>query len=653
MADKTKEVGIRLSVKDKDTAERAMKDFGRDGEDAMKRIARAGDEPTVSLKALNAAVVMTKAGIVGLLTGLTAGGVLGLVSQVRDAADGVVDLAAEARRAGVDFESFQELKFAAEQNKVGVDALTDGLKELNLRADEFIVTGGGSAAEAFKRLGYNASDLNEKLKNPSALFTEIIGKLERFDQAAQIRILDELFGGTGGEQFVQFIELGEEGLQRSIDRSRELGTVLSNDVLTKANELNDAFNTVTATVSSGLQQAIVNASWALYDFLQQFWDVQERTKGSLEAEFTRLGAERPDNERKIFELADKARVADEYDPAAAQNFRDAIAVLEARQAELTAREKVLLEELNRRAPTQPTVSTAPIVTVPGSGASSSGKSSADREAEKERKAIERVTEALQFELAVMGQSDGEKRVMNELRRAGVDAASSEGQTIRGLVKEIMASKEAYEQVETAIENVGSVTRDVFGGILSDIRANKDEAEILGNVFDRLAEKGLDMALDWSVSGLTKGLTSLFAGGGSSLTSLIPGLSGLKLNARGDTYSHPSLSAYSNQVHTTPQTFLFARGAGMFAEDTPEAILPLIRDSLGNLGVRSSGGGQTVVKHETHIINNGGVEVESGPVQQTSGGTRQDIQINRAVARAISTPGPANRAVRGVGRLVRR
>ncbi|MCB5411026.1 hypothetical protein H0485_13585 [Pseudogemmobacter sp. CC-YST710] len=53
-----------------------------------------------------------------------------------------------------------------ETDKAGVDALTDGLKELNLRADEFVVTGGGSAAEAFERLGYSASELKQKLTDP-------------------------------------------------------------------------------------------------------------------------------------------------------------------------------------------------------------------------------------------------------------------------------------------------------------------------------------------------------------------------------------------------------------------------------------------------------------------------------------------------------
>ena len=43
MAAKTKEVGVRLSVKDKEVVERALKELGRDGAAALKRIQNAAE----------------------------------------------------------------------------------------------------------------------------------------------------------------------------------------------------------------------------------------------------------------------------------------------------------------------------------------------------------------------------------------------------------------------------------------------------------------------------------------------------------------------------------------------------------------------------------------------------------------------------------
>ena len=56
------------------------------------------------------------------------------------------------------------------------------------------------------------------------------------------------------------------------------------------------------------------------------------------------------------------------------------------------------------------------------------------------------------------------------------------------------------------------------------------------------------------------------------------------NAKGGVYDTPSLSAFSNQVHDSPQTFALSSGTGLFAEAGPEAIMPLARGPDGSLGV---------------------------------------------------------------------
>ncbi len=75
------------------------------------------------------------------------------------------------------------------------------------------------------------------------------------------------------------------------------------------------------------------------------------------------------------------------------------------------------------------------------------------------------------------------------------------------------------------------------------------------------------------------------------------------NAKGGVYDSPSLSAYSNQIHDTPKLFAFARGAGVFGEAGPEAIMPLKRGPDGRLGVSAAGGGGS--GDVQVIINNNG------------------------------------------------
>ncbi|MBG6243410.1 MAG: phage tail tape measure protein, partial [Candidatus Symbiopectobacterium sp. Dall1.0] len=92
------------------------------------------------------------------------------------------------------------------------------------------------------------------------------------------------------------------------------------------------------------------------------------------------------------------------------------------------------------------------------------------------------------------------------------------------------------------------------------------------------------------------------------------------NAQGGVYQSPSLSAYSGGVYSTPQLFAFAKGAGVFGEAGPEAIMPLTRAANGSLGVRA-------IMPDTSTVNNGGnvyVTINENGTSSISGNGDQDF-----------------------------
>ncbi len=104
--------------------------------------------------------------------------------------------------------------------------------------------------------------------------------------------------------------------------------------------------------------------------------------------------------------------------------------------------------------------------------------------------------------------------------------------------------------------------------------------------------------------LSSALQSIFSAVGSAIGGGVSGGGGstpsgaynsaaanVQFNAKGGVYDSPSLSSYRNQVYDSPQFFAFAKGAGVFGEAGPEAIMPLTRAGDGSLGVRAVGGGQ--------------------------------------------------------------
>ncbi len=289
----------------------------------------------------------------GLLAGFAAGGISGIVGSLRDVASGVADIGAEAERAGISAKSFQELRFVAEQNRVSVDALTDGMKELSLRTDEFIISGGktGSAAQAFQRLGFSVADLKAKIKDPSALLTEIIGKVQKLDKAAQVRIFDELFGGEGGEQFVRLIDQGEAGIRDQIKAANDLGIVLNDEVIAKATEVDRQFNLIATTIGSRLKKAIVDAFSALSQFVDAYRSVQDQANVTLDTQISDLGRERLDIERKILEARerqDELARAGMLNPLAKASTGQDLKNYQQQLDAIASKEKTLVEERNKR-----------------------------------------------------------------------------------------------------------------------------------------------------------------------------------------------------------------------------------------------------------------------------------------------------------------
>jgi len=193
----------------------------------------------------------------GLATAVAGIGFEQIVERVAAVAKGVASIGDEAKRAGLSTKAFQELSHVANSNRIAVDALTDGMKELNLRADEWIITGGGPAAEAFQRLGYSSDELKRKLQDPSALLAEIIDRVQKLDRSAQIRIFDEIFGGTGGERFVQLIDQGADSIRRTVKEARDLGIVLDDEVIKKADEIDRKFNLIATTIGTKTKGAVV------------------------------------------------------------------------------------------------------------------------------------------------------------------------------------------------------------------------------------------------------------------------------------------------------------------------------------------------------------------------------------------------------------
>ncbi|KVK38287.1 phage tail tape measure protein [Enterobacter chengduensis] len=168
----------------------------------------------------------------------------------------------------------------------------------------------------------------------------------------------------------------------------------------------------------------------------------------------------------------------------------------------------------------------------------------------------------------------------------------------------------------------------------------------------------NVAINMALANGVSSIGSLFSFGASSAAAASSGTAiqnagaNFTFNAKGNVYDSPSLSAYSNGVFQTPQLFAFAKGAGVFAEAGPEAIMPLTRAADGSLGVRAVGTPQ--VSGGVPSVNFGDINIQGGSPQAASQGTAGAAgrQLKDAITGVIneqaSMPGsPLWRLIKGV------
>ncbi len=155
---------------------------------------------------------------------------------------------------------------------------------------------------------------------------------------------------------------------------------------------------------------------------------------------------------------------------------------------------------------------------------------------------------------------------------------------------------AFENYLDSAADVAGQTEDLFtnafnnleDGIVQFIKTGKASFK---DFADAIIEDLIRIQVRQAAAGFLSSAFSFLSGGSSALgQGTMTGFSEVIPNAKGGVYDSPTLSAFSGGVYDSPQMFAFAKGAGIFAEAGPEAILPLHRGPDGSLGVMAAGAG---------------------------------------------------------------
>lgn len=204
------------------------------------------------------------------------GGALGALSieRVADAIHRTIaDLAKigdVADRVGITAEQLQELRYALEQS--GGEASQTG-PAMQRFAENLV-----RAAEGEGRLGQFLRDNNVALRDRAGVLrptAELLAEIANLIQNAQtpqerLNIATRFFGQTAGPAMAVALKDGAAGLQALGREAQDVGVVLDNDLIKKAQELDDKWNKIWNGLAAAVKRGVINAVAQIEEFVSDY-----------------------------------------------------------------------------------------------------------------------------------------------------------------------------------------------------------------------------------------------------------------------------------------------------------------------------------------------------------------------------------------------
>lgn len=571
------------------------------------------------------------------------------VTAIRDAIGSVGDLSDLSDRIGLTAEKIQELRYAAEVNGGSIEAVDEGLQKFSKNISD-AGRGTGDLLAVLRANNVALRDASGNLRPTSDLlgdYADLVANAT--NQQDKLNLATIAAGRSAGPQLVGMLSKGKQGLAEWAMQGREAGVVIGDDLVSAGGALNDKLTALEHQLRTTFGEFAVSTGPAMVSGLESInglladieatlnsWPMQKMDELLTWAEkmnaaagaatgdflgtrqagqdlFHRLG--KADTLDALSEQIAKSQAhldelkADLADPARASMLGHTKLQLDISDAQkqlddLNARADALRAKLGMPAADSggaaaPDAVPAPKPTptvVPKVGGGS-GESSRDREAERVQRQREQVDEyiaSLEEERRLVGATDEERAVSNNLRLAGADATDAQRQKIEDLTRSLVQEQEQWAGLEEASQFFGDQLYSAIDGLLIQGDSLND---VFANLAKTIAEAALQAALlgqgplagllgggsgGGGAGGIIGAILSAVAGGGRA----VGGTGGLYAN--GAAFAGGNVLPFANGgVVTRPTLFPMANGTGLMGEAGPEAVMPLRRGRDGKLGVAAS------------------------------------------------------------------
>ena len=246
-------------------SEQSMDKLEKESKEASKGIKDVGDKAKDSSGKLD----KLKGVASGVAKGMTAiatagaGAVTAIGAMALKAGQSADDINTLSAQTGLSTEQIQKFQYASETIDVSLDTLTGSMAKLTKNMSN-ATKGSGDVYNAFKELGVSFQNTDGSLRNNEEVFNECISALGKMENETQRDALAMKIFGKSAQELNPLIKGGADTLKQMGDQAQQLGIILDQETLDKANAFNDQIDLFKANASRCFFCTWIRNCWRAY-----------------------------------------------------------------------------------------------------------------------------------------------------------------------------------------------------------------------------------------------------------------------------------------------------------------------------------------------------------------------------------------------------
>jgi hypothetical protein len=230
-----------------------------DKADYSTGLKQAKAEATQATAGITKSFGALKAGLAGIVAGLSIGTLVSMVQRGIEYAQSLKDV---AQQLGVTTEALQVYRYAGTQVGLTTSQMDSALGKLTLTIGE-AADGAKKQATAFNELGINVRTADGVIKSTDQVLREMADALGKIDEPAKRARIETALLGESGAKLDTLLAGGSAAIDNLRNAAHRLGIVLSEDQIQRADEIADKLEQMKMVLEARIAGAVADNAGAI------------------------------------------------------------------------------------------------------------------------------------------------------------------------------------------------------------------------------------------------------------------------------------------------------------------------------------------------------------------------------------------------------